>query len=180
MRKTRYYDEENRPVIKQKENPKVKYIYEDLVNPKTGKIETKLTGTEDFDEKMQEDAKSQILENIIKRYQIDLNDKHITEISKETIDMTKMPENLLEAYAIAQNLEKQFNSAPADFKKKFGNFTGFLKDFSDGKLENSLNELASDRLKTQRKIEEERKIKAEKIKEQTETKNENKGVNYDG
>ena len=116
-------------------------IYEDIINPKTGKIETKKTDEEPFYEKIQAAKDSQILDNIIKRYNIDLNNKHITEINEEIVDMTNMPEDLIETYALTTKLQTMFNESTAEIKNHFKDFAGFLQSFQKGTLKSELAEL---------------------------------------
>lgn len=120
-------------------------IYEDIVNPKTGKLETKKTGEENFYEKIQAMKESQELENIIKRYNINLNDNHITEIADEVVDMTNAPQDLIEAYAATKKLEKIFNETTSDIKNYFKDFGGFLKSFQNGTLKRELQQLHSNK-----------------------------------
>lgn len=126
-------------------------IYEDIINPKTGKLETKKTGEENFYEKIQAMKESQELENIIKRYNINLNDNHITEIADEVIDMTNAPQDLIEAYAATKKLEKIFNETTSNVKNYFKDFGGFLKSFQNGTLKRELQTLHSNNKKVETK-----------------------------
>lgn len=116
-------------------------VYEDIINPKTGKLETKKTKEEPFYEKIQAAKDSQILDNIIQRYNIDLNNKHITEINEEIVDMTNMPEDLIETYALTTKLQTMFNESTAEIKNHFKDFAGFLQSFQKGTLKSELAEL---------------------------------------
>lgn len=117
-------------------------IYEDIINTKTGKLETKKTKEEDFYEKIQSMKETQTLENIIKRYNIDLNENHITEINQEIVDLTNMPQDLIETYATTKKLESMFNETTADIKNYFKDFAGFLKSFQNGTLQSELQALS--------------------------------------
>ena len=119
-------------------------VYEDIVNPKTGKLETKLTKNENFYTKIQEMKEYQELENIIKRYNIDLNDNHITEINQELVDMTNIPTDLVEVYAMTTKLETMFNESSAPIKAHFKDFAGFLQSFKQGTLTRELSKLHSE------------------------------------
>lgn len=123
-------------------------VYEDIINPKTGKLETKKTKEEPFYEKIQAAKDSQILDNIIKRYNIDLNQKHITEINEEIVDMTNMPEDLIETYALTTKLQTMFNESTADIKNHFKDFAGFLQSFQKGTLKSELAELHKPKTQT--------------------------------
>lgn len=117
-------------------------VYEDIINPKTGKLETKKTKEEPFYEKIQEMKESQELDKIIKRYNIDLNENHITEINEEIVDMTKLPGDLIETYAVTKKLESMFNETTADIKNHFKDFAGFLSSFQKGTLQSELETLS--------------------------------------
>ena len=130
-------------IFKDKGFKKTVDVYEDIINPKTGKKETKKTKTENFYEKIQANKEFQELENIIRRYNIDLNEQHITEISQELVDMTNMPEDLIETYALTTKLESTFNESTAEIKAHFKDFAGFLKSFQKGTLVSELQELST-------------------------------------
>lgn len=116
-------------------------IYEDIVNERTGKLETKKTKEENFYEKIQAQKESQTLENIIKRYNIDLNEDHITEISAEIVDMTNLPQDLIETYALTKKLESMYHETTADIKNHFKDFAGFLQSFQKGTLQSELQNI---------------------------------------
>lgn len=116
-------------------------VYEDIVNTKTGRLETKKTKEEPFYEKIQAAKDNQILDNIIQRYNIDLNNKHITEINEEIVDITNMPEDLIETYALTTKLQTMFNESTAEIKNHFKDFAGFLQSFQKGTLKSELAEL---------------------------------------
>ena len=118
-------------------------VYEDIVNSKTGKLETKKTKQENFYQKIQSMKETQQLENIIKRYNIDLNENHITEISQEIVDMTNLPQDLIETYAVTKKLESMFNETTAEIKNHFKDFAGFLKSFQNGTLASDLKALST-------------------------------------
>lgn len=164
-------------------------VYEDIINSKTGKLETKKTKEEPFYEKIQEMKESQTLENIIKRYNIDLNEKHITEINQEIIDMTTLPEDLIETYAVTKNLETMYNETTADIKNHFKDFAGFLRSFQNGTLKSELAELSKTKVQQQvqqpaTKVQQpvqQQPIQQQPIQQQTQQNqsiNLNPGVNY--
>ncbi len=124
-------------------------VYEDIINEKTGKVETKKTKEENFYEKIQEMKESQMLENIIKRYNIDLNENHITEIREEIVDMTQIPEDLIETYAMTKKLETMFNETTADIKNHFKDFAGFLQSVQKGTLQSELQSLSKRKITQQ-------------------------------
>lgn len=150
-----YYSETNRP-------PRGKFaeggfkktvdVYEDLINEKTGKLETKKTREEPFYKRMQEETESQLLETLIERYKVDLNKKHITQLKEELVDMVGMPADLIETYALTHKLEKQFNESTADIKAHFKDFAGYLRAFQEGTLGQDLNNIIRKRKVVQQPV----------------------------
>lgn len=116
--------------------------YEELINKKTGKLELVPTEKDNFYNRIQEQVEDQLLDTIIKRYKININDKHITQLNNEVVDMTQYPEDLLSAYALAHQMEKQFQESPADVKNYFKDFAGYLKSFQNGTLREDLEKLS--------------------------------------
>ena len=133
-----YRSETNRP--KQHEYAqggfkKVINKYEDLLNEKTGKMETKITDKIDVYEKIQSHKDSQLLESIIKRYEIDIDKNQVKEIHEDIIDMTAMPETMTEAYSMIKQVENEFNERPAEIKRAFNNNVGeYVAGIQNGKL----------------------------------------------
>lgn len=138
-----YRSETNRP--KQHEYAqggfkKVIDKYEDLLNPKTGKLETKVTDKEDFYEKIQSYKDAQLLDSIIKRYEIDIDKKQVKEIQEDIVDMTNIPQTMTEAYAMIKQVENEFDQRPAEIKKAFNNNVGeYVAGIQNGKLKEVLN-----------------------------------------
>lgn len=115
--------------------------YEDLLNPKTGKIETKVTDVEDFYEKIQSHKDAQILESIIKRYEIDIDKEQVKEIEQDIVDMTAIPETMTEAYSMIKQVEKEFDERPAEIKKAFNNNVGeYVAGIQNGRLKQVVEE----------------------------------------
>lgn len=115
--------------------------YEDLLNPKTGKIETKVTDVEDFYEKIQSHKDAQILESIIKRYEIDIDKEQVKEIEQDIVDMTEIPESMTEAYSMIKQVEKEFDERPAEIKKAFNNNVGeYVAGIQNGRLKQVVEE----------------------------------------
>lgn len=140
-----YFSETNRPSrasAQDKGFKKTVAIYEELINDKTGKLELKKTGEEPFYQKIQEEKEEQLLETLINRYKVDLNNKKITQLSEEIVDLTTMPADLIETYSLAHKLEKQFNESTADIKNYFHDFAGYLKSFQNGNLRSDLEKIS--------------------------------------
>ena len=115
-------------------------VYEDVINEKTGKMETIITDKVLVDEKIQEAKDSVSLESILNKYKIDLSKEVIKEISDDIVDMTVMPQDALEAYAMIDEARKNFEETTQDFKKEFnGNFGEYLAGFKNGKTQEIIN-----------------------------------------
>ena len=138
-----YKSETNRPQQHQYAQGGFKKVinkYEDLLNPKTGKLETKVTDKEDFYEKIQSHKESQLLESIIKRYEIDIDKEQVKEIQEDIVDMSAIPETMTEAYAMIKQVETEFDQRPAEIKKAFNNNVGeYVAGIQNGKLKEVLN-----------------------------------------
>ena len=107
-----YKSETNRPAKHQYAQGGFKKTidqYEELLNPKTGKMETKVTDTIDVYEKIQSHKDAQLLESIIKRYEIDIDKNQVKEIHEDIVDMTAIPETMTEAYSMIKQIENEFN-----------------------------------------------------------------------
>ena len=161
-------------------------VYEDVVNSKTGKLETIKTGEEPFYNKIQEAVDGVLLENIIERYKIDLNDRHITQIT-EDVDMSAIPSDAIETYAIVTKLQAQYDASTAEIKNHFGDFAGFLTAATKGTLAQELESIASEKFKKdaemkrayarELKLQQEREL-AEAQARVEEIKATTKGINY--
>lgn len=119
--------------------------YEELIDNKTGMKVLKATEKENFYNRIQEQVEDQLLDTIIRRYKVDLNDRHITDLKEEIVDMTQYPDDLLGVYALASQLEKQFKDSPAEVKSKFGDFAGYLKAFEKGTLASDLSSVLNNK-----------------------------------
>lgn len=141
--------------------------YEDVINEKTGVLETKKTGEVNFYEKIQANKESYELENIIKRYSIDINKKSLTEVSEDIVDLTRVPTDLIDAYAMVNRLENLYADTTAEFKNHFGDFASFLRSVQNGTIASDLQEIS---LKTAVKNKDIEKMKAESLKIEAERK----------
>lgn len=136
-------------------------VYEDIVNNKTGAFETKKTDEINFYEKIQAQKESCELDSIIKRYSIDITGKLIPQVSDEIVDLSRVPTDLLDAYAMINKLEKLYADTSADFKNYFSDFGSFLKSVQQGHIASDLQEIAEKSSVKNKDIE---KMKAESKK----------------
>lgn len=138
-----FKSETNRPTPHEyAQNNFSKYIevYEDLINKRSGKIETTVTDREDFYEKIQSHKDSQLLESIIKRYEIDIDKKQVKEIEQDIVDMTAIPQTITEAYSMIKQIENDFDERPSQIKKIFNNNIGeYIAGIQDGRLKQALD-----------------------------------------
>ena len=115
-------------------------VYEDVINEKTGKMETVITDKVLVDEKIQESKDMVTLDSILERYKVDLSKQVIKEISEDVIDMTVMPQDALEAYSLINEAKKNFEETTSEFKKEFNNdFGQYVAGFKNGKTQEIIN-----------------------------------------
>ena len=134
---------------------KVIDVYEDLLNPNTGKMETKVTDKVDVYQKIQSHKEAQELESIIKRYEIDIDENQIKEIQNDIVDMTTMPTTMTEAYSMIKQVENEFEQRPAEIKRAFNNNVGeYVAGIQNGKLKEILSSYENKNKKQEVKTEE--------------------------
>lgn len=115
-------------------------VYEDVINEKTGIMETIMTDRIPVDEKIQESKDMVTLDSILERYKVDLSKQVIKEISEDVIDMTVMPQDALEAYSLINEAKKNFEETTSEFKKEFNNdFGQYVAGFKNGKTQEIIN-----------------------------------------
>lgn len=115
-------------------------VYKQELNKKTG--ERKLVKREEVDvyEKIQEFADETKISNILKKYQIDLFSKNLKEGEEKLIDLTNMPENLLETMTAIDNAKYLWERQSSKVKEKFNNdFRQFIAGSENGQLADILN-----------------------------------------
>ena len=115
-------------------------VYKQELDKKTG--ERKLVKREEVDvyEKIQEFADETKISNILKKYQIDLFSKNLKEGEEKLIDLTNMPENLLETMTAIDNAKYLWERQSPNVKEKFNNdFRQFIAGSENGQLADILN-----------------------------------------
>lgn len=124
-------------------------IYEEIIE-KNGKKVLKQTGETNFYEKIQEHKNSVLLSEILKRYEIQPDDITAQVIENGVVDLTKVPENAIEAYAYVENAKNIWNNVGPEMQKKFNNdFTEFLRGATNGTLEKEVKRLKNEPLKAE-------------------------------
>lgn len=157
-----FYSESNKPkTIATPCGSKFEPEYEEVINNKTGKTELKKTGETNVYDKIQESKESALLENIIKKYKIDINENNLTKIEETINDLTNLPDNLIDNLNIINQAKQTFEQSPQEVKQFFNNnFNEFLAGSENGTLNSLIKEI-----KTKNKIE----TKNEQINEQQQT-----------
>lgn len=137
-----FYTPFNRP----KRNPtkfnnKKQVVYKTELDKKTGERKLIKRDTVDIYEKIQEFAEETKISNIMKKYQIDLfNQSTISKDEQKIIDLTNMPENLLETMTAIDNAKYLWERQTPQVKEKFNNdFRQFIAGSENGQLADMLN-----------------------------------------
>lgn len=114
-------------------------IFEERVE--NGKRSLVVTGKENLKDFIEASKNETLISNIMKRFeQGDVN--ALSRVQGFYGDVTTMPSNLADAQKVLINLENQFNSLPADIKKKFDNsFDKYVQDVSSVKSVDEFNNL---------------------------------------
>lgn len=121
--------------------------YVEDINKKTGKRILREDVPVDIYEKIQEYAEETKLSNLFKRYNMTLNLKDNLKLDEsQIIDMTNLPENLIETMAVIDNAKAIFERQSTEIKQKFNNdFKQFIAGSENGQIVEILNQ----ELKTQ-------------------------------
>lgn len=114
-------------------------IFEERVE--NGKRSLVVTGKENLKDFIEASKAETLISNIMKRFeQGDVN--ALSRVQGFYGDVTSMPSNLADAQKVLINLETQFNSLPADVRKKFDNsFDKYVQDVSSVKSVDEFNTL---------------------------------------
>ena len=106
-----------------------------------GKRSLVVTGKENLKDFIEASKAETLISNIMKRFeQGDVN--ALSRVQGFYGDVTSMPTNLAEAQKVLINLESQFNSLPADVRKKFDNsFDKYVHEVSSVKSVDEFNTL---------------------------------------
>lgn len=120
-------------------------VYKEDFDKKTGK--RKLVKTEDINivDKIQEYAEETKISNLLKKYNYDMI-KQIAKNEEQIIDLTNMPENLMETMATIDNAKYIWERQSKELKAKFNND---FKQFIAGSENGQIAKLLQEELKTQ-------------------------------
>ena len=143
-----FYSNTRRPPrIREKFTNTEQIVYKETIDTKTG--ERKLVETEKVDiyDKIQEYGEEVKISNILKKYDVDLS-KQVKNSEEKLIDLTNVPENLIETMAIIDNAKDIWEKQSKEIKQKFNNdFKQFIAGSENGQIVNMVNE----QLKTEHK-----------------------------
>lgn len=117
-----FFSETNRPGrINCPEGNKFEPEYEEMIDAKTGKMILEKTGEIDIVEKIQTSKEACLLDNIIKKYNIDLK-KEYKQVVEDTInDLTELPDNFIDTMNFIKKAQEVFNQAPSELREKYNN-----------------------------------------------------------
>lgn len=141
-----FYSNTRRPPRMQETYSKqTQAVYKEEFDKKTGK--RKLVKTEEINivDKIQEYAEETKISNLLKKYNYDMI-KQIAKNEEQIIDMTNMPENLMETMAVIDNAKYIWERQSKELKAKFNND---FKQFIAGSENGQVAKLLQEELKTQ-------------------------------
>ncbi len=119
---------------------KEQQVYKTKIDPKTGKRILSKTEKVNIYDQIQEYAEEVKISNMIQRYGINTNNQ-LEKSEQKLIDLTNMPENLIETMAIIDNAKEIWNKQSKEIKQKFNNdFKQFIAGSENGQIVNILNE----------------------------------------
>ncbi len=128
------------PRMKENYTKQTQAVYKEEFDKKTGK--RKLVKTEEINivDKINEYAEETKISNILKKYNLDMI-KQIAKDETKIIDLTNVPENLMETMAIIDNAKYVWERQSKELKAKFNNdFKQFIAGSENGQLANMLQE----------------------------------------
>ena len=138
-----YYSHNNRPGRKrEKFDNKYQVEYKKEINKQTGKVKLVEKNKVNVYDKIQEYAEETKLSNILKRYNVSMLSQ-LKDSETELIDLTNLPENLLETMTAIKNAEYLWERQSTKTKAEFNNdFRQFIASFENGKMAQMLQKEA--------------------------------------
>lgn len=130
-----YYSFNHRPARKrEKFDNKYQIEYKKEINKQTGKVKLVEKNKVNIYDKIQEYAEETKLSNILQRYNVNMLSQ-LKENETEIIDLTNMPENLLETMTAIKNAEYIWERQSKQTKAEFNNdFRQFIASLENGKM----------------------------------------------
>lgn len=138
-----YYSFNNRPARKQEKfDNKYQVEYKKEINKQTGKVKLVEKNKVNIYDKIQEYAEETKLSSILQRYNVSMLSQ-LKDSETELIDLTNMPENLLETMTAIKNAEYLWERQSTKTKAEFNNdFRQFVASFENGKMAQMLQKEA--------------------------------------
>ena len=135
-----FYSNTRRPPrMAEKFTNREQVIYKEITNPKTGVRELVEKERVDIVDKIMEYKDEVTLSNMLNKYRVDLASQVRNE-EERFIDLTQLPENLIETMATIDNAKELWDNQSPELKKEFNNnFREFLAGTENGKLVELVN-----------------------------------------
>lgn len=138
----KFYSNTNRPPRMQESFTKREQkVYVEDIDKKTGKRILREDVPVDIYDKIQEYAEETKLSNVFKKYQATMQLRDNLKFDEQKIvDMTNLPENLIETMAVIDNAKAIFDRQTTEIKQKFNNdFKQFIAGSENGQVVELLN-----------------------------------------
>lgn len=130
-----FYSNTRKPLSKSEDFTKTtQAVYRKEIDKRTG--ETRLVKDREVDiyAKIQEYADEAKLSNILQRYNVNMLSK-VKDSETQLVDLTNLPENLLEALTTIDNAKYLWERQPKELKQKFDNdFKKFIAGSENGQI----------------------------------------------
>lgn len=109
-------------------------VYRKEIDRKTGERRLVVDKQEDIYAKIQEYAEETKLSNILAKYNVNMMQR-VKDAETQMVDLTNMPENLLEAMTTIDNAKYLWERQPKEFKAQFDNdFKKFIAGSENGQI----------------------------------------------
>lgn len=117
-------------------------VYVKDIDKKTGERILREDVPVDIYDKIQEYAEETKISNLFKRYNMELSLKDNLKMDEaKIVDMTNLPENLIETMAVIDNAKAIFDRQSTEIKQKFNNdFKQFIAGSENGQVVEMLNQ----------------------------------------
>lgn len=138
----KFYTPYNRsPRMREKFTKREQKVYVEDIDKKTGKRILREDVPVDIYDKIQEYAEETKISNLFKRYNMTLSLKDNLKYDEQNIvDLTNLPENLIETMATIDNAKAIFDRQSTEIKQKFNNdFKQFIAGSENGQVVEMLN-----------------------------------------
>ena len=138
----KFYTQYNRsPRMQESFTKRKQKVYVEDIDTKTGERILREDIPVDIYDKIQEYAEETKISNLFKRYNMTISLKDNLKFDEQKIvDMTNLPENLIETMAIIDNAKSIFDRQSTEIKQKFNNdFKQFIAGSENGQVVELLN-----------------------------------------